>query len=518
MRTLFNVHTSSKLLLTILVFLNHATYAKFPMSLENGVPKLAGVQIGMSAAQARQALAASGYTPKTTNNSITTHFMHGKDIIRFKPGKHDPVEWTGYYHRLDVNVSNLAALEATQRQYVKEFTAVFGNQAVCQGPKNARANCEFVVKQGSQIKYRASLRLRGFNNMSLTLQGNPNLAGTPGSGETAPAQQKPAWQPSFVMPFSHAGGIAKLAGVQIGMSAAQAKNVLITNGFTPGPVQYNMIAQYTQGKDSLTFQYGKHDPVAWAGYFHTLNFNKRDTAAQKASTRYFIDQFKTIFGNQSTCNDGNAGRAVCNYLVMQDGGMKYQATMQLSGYRLELTLMGNPKLSDIAAGSTQAAQAFAPAPQTSAEKTEQDNPKPSKYRITLKNNEVYINGMKLGMPEHVVKNELDKLDYKYNNKGAHQLKAGDEKSSIQAFIQRHQLKRITIREYDIAERTKNEIIKSIKTTFGARVKCQDMANQHPQIVVSCNAVIKLPGKRTSLSVSFLRQRSGNHYIQNITLM
>ena len=203
-----------------------------------------------------------------------------------------------------------------------------------------------------------------------------------------------------------------------------------------------------------------------------------------------MDQFTSVYGSQSKCNAQRLGYATCEYSVRQGNQDKYHVVMSISGNVLQIYLRGDPRL---AAKSVSTASTAVP--------TQQKAAKSSRYSITFKNNEVYINGMKLGMPEHAVKEELSKLNYKYNNKGAHELKAGNEKDGIQAFLLRHQLHRIAINEYDIPEQTKDEILRSIQATFGSKVNCKVMANVHSHIAASCNSVLKSDGKRTSFTAS-----------------
>lgn len=311
-------------------------------------------------------------------------------------------------------------------------------------------------------------------------------------------------------PLGNDGGIPNLEGMQIGMSPAQVQEVLEAKGYIANPSAPGKIYNYNKGKNAISLQPGKDDPLAFVRYSGSVEIKKGVTfEGLKAISQQQVDQFIAVFGDKSKCDTRQIARgyANCEYIDIQQGQVKHHVGMSLSGGFLQIVFRGNPGL----------AANYTPNKPPAAN-TQQQVAKASRYSVTLKNNEVYINGMKLGMPESAVKQELGKLNYKYNSKGAHQLKAGDDKDAIQAFLQRHQLQRITTNEQDITGQTRDDIIKSIKATFGSRVKCHETTNPHAHVSASCNAVIKVPGKRTSFTASFTRQGSSGKYIYQITLM
>jgi len=294
------------------------------------------------------------------------------------------------------------------------------------------------------------------------------------------------------LPMSNDGGVPKLGGVQIGMTADQAKQALTANGYTPQPSAPNMILHYAHDQDTITFRPGKHDPVAMMSYQRLIKFKSKDLATINGVSKDLINQFMSTFGQQAKCVDRNYGRADCEYKVNQGNKTQYQINMQLNAGRLMLYLSGDPKLAKNLAGTTTS---------KASKPRQQKTSKRSRFTVTLKNNVVYINNLRLGMPDNAAKEEIKKLKYKMNNEMSGQFNAYNDKDSVRAKLRRGKLRSISTNEHYLQIDVENYINK-LKASFGDKITCIINSGRS-----SCNYVRREQGKLTSLTLSFIQGRN-----------
>jgi len=306
------------------------------------------------------------------------------------------------------------------------------------------------------------------------------------------------------LPMSNDGGVPKLAGVQIGMTADQAKQALTSNGYTTHPSSPNISIHYTRDKSTINFQYGKHDPVAWISYQRKIKYKSQDIATINDTHKDLIKQFTSIFGKQAQCVSPNYGTADCKFKIKQGSKTQYQVYMQLNGGILALYLSGDLKLAEKPAGSAT----------TKTSKPEQQKPpKHSRYTVTLKDNVVYINNLRLGMPDNAVKDAIKKLNYKTYNEYPGKFNAYNDRDSVHVKLRQGKLRSISTGEHYVQIDIENYFNK-LKALFGDKITCI----RDPRLS-SCNYVHREQGKFTSLTVSFKKHKRDkkDRYILSILL-
>ncbi len=146
--------------------------------------------------------------------------------------------------------------------------------------------------------------------------------------------------------------------------------------------------------------------------------------------------------------------------------------------------------------------------------TQVDTAKQRRFSITLRNDVVYINGMTLGMLEQQVKEELRKLNYETEDFSSRPTVLSDGQSFLRAQFHSGKLASISIQERPVSDNSKDEIIDSLKASFGDKIDCQDQRSPRGN-ANSCTYPKNAPGGHYSLLVSFMPMRGG--YNLNITL-
>jgi len=303
------------------------------------------------------------------------------------------------------------------------------------------------------------------------------------------------------LPVSVEGGVPKLAGLQIGMTAQQAKKSLVGNGYTPMPSRPGLILIYDQGQERIRFQLGKHNPIAFATYTRRVKLKAKDRATLGKINQGFVNQFKSAFGQQAKCQSQNYAVAFCDYTVKKGGKIMHQVKMHLIMPNLNLTLSGDPTLAGASVAAT-----------TSNTPVQKSPAKHSKFTVKLKNNVVYINNLRLNDPASKVKDEITKLGYRLSSEYSGQIVFYNNRDSVRAKLRRGVVRSISISEYDVQGNGQDNIEK-LKASFGGNIECKGNS-----LLTGCNYRRREPGKFTSLTVSFKgNKRNKQTHIKSILL-
>lgn len=129
----------------------------------------------------------------------------------------------------------------------------------------------------------------------------------------------------------------------------------------------------------------------------------------------------------------------------------------------------------------------------------------SRFTVTLKGNVVYVNGLTLGMSEDAAKEEMRKLNYELENVVSGRITVYDGLDSLRVSLRNKRVISIETNETDISDASKNEIVKSLKASFGDKMSCQESSNSKREMS-SCNYTHSASGDRTSLTVTFMKRR------------
>ncbi len=134
----------------------------------------------------------------------------------------------------------------------------------------------------------------------------------------------------------------------------------------------------------------------------------------------------------------------------------------------------------------------------------------SRFTVSLKNDVIYLNGMTLGMPEDAAKEEMRKLNYKLENP----LKGGvalyDGTNSLKAGLQKNKLTTLSTKEQGITEKSKNDMVNSMKAQFGNKFSCEEIINKKRELI-RCSYTHKTQGQETSMLVNFVRWGTQKSY-------
>jgi len=131
---------------------------------------------------------------------------------------------------------------------------------------------------------------------------------------------------------------------------------------------------------------------------------------------------------------------------------------------------------------------------------QQNTSKHSRYTVTLKDNVVYINNLRLGMPDNAAKDVIKKLNYKMYNETPGQFNAYNDKDSVRAKLRQGKLRSISTNEHYVQIDVENYINK-LKASFGDKITCVIDPRRN-----SCNYVHREQGKFTSLTITFNKNK------------
>ncbi len=140
--------------------------------------------------------------------------------------------------------------------------------------------------------------------------------------------------------------------------------------------------------------------------------------------------------------------------------------------------------------------------------------KQRRFSITLRNDVVYINGFALGMPEQQINDELRKLNYETEDFSSRPTVLSDGESFLRAQMHSKKLASVSIQERLISNNSKDEIIDSLKASFGDKINCQEQRYRRGN-AISCTYPKGAPGGHYALTVNFIPVPGG--YNLNIVL-
>jgi hypothetical protein len=279
-----------------------------------------------------------------------------------------------------------------------------------------------------------------------------------------------------------------------------------------------------QGIDNYLFTIN-NDPYNKSSRMYSISFQ----SSFKDGPNVF-DQEKARFEKDTSiklsCNQSKVGtndiRNICQYpsgeADFSSAGFMYRITHAINSNSMYVDASAWGYSGCGAPVKTAGPQSVSAAVQSSAtaaaSPAQAHTAKQRRFSVTLRNDVVYINGFTLGMPEQQINDELRKLNYETEDFSSRPTVLSDGQSSLRAQMHSKKLASVYIQERPISNNSKDEIIDSLKASFGDKINCQEHRSRRGNLI-SCTYPKGAPGGHYALTVNFMPMPGG--YSLNIVL-
>jgi hypothetical protein len=154
-----------KLLFGISYCFSAMTYAQtdlpvLPLSMQEGVPHIEGVRIGMSTNTVKNILTSTGYSP-VIRSGVITGYNKGETIIHVSRNPNVPINHIKFQTKVNFDMQNQQLNYQQKKKYIDMFNSLFANKATCRLSKNmnAQAFCKYHVMNLGKLRYRVVLEI-----------------------------------------------------------------------------------------------------------------------------------------------------------------------------------------------------------------------------------------------------------------------------------------------------------------------------------------------------------------------
>jgi hypothetical protein len=131
-----------------------------PLSMQDGVPYIEGVKIGMSTSHVKNILTTAGYSP-VIRSGVITGYKKGETSIHISRNPNVPVNNIKYQTKVNFDLQNQQLNYQQKKKYIDMFNSLFPNEATCRLTKNMNAHtfCKYQVMHLGKLRYRMVLEI-----------------------------------------------------------------------------------------------------------------------------------------------------------------------------------------------------------------------------------------------------------------------------------------------------------------------------------------------------------------------
>lgn len=137
-----------------------------PLSMQDGVPYIEGIRIGMGTNQVKQILTAISYSP-IIRSGVITGYKKGETSLQVSRNPNLPINNIKYETRVNFDLQNQHLNYQQKKKYIDMFKTHFPDNSTCRltNNMNAHAFCKYQVMHLGKLKYRMVLEI-----VNLTIQ------------------------------------------------------------------------------------------------------------------------------------------------------------------------------------------------------------------------------------------------------------------------------------------------------------------------------------------------------------
>jgi len=131
-----------------------------PLSVQDDMPYIEGVRIGMSTNSVKNILTSAGYSP-VLRSGVITGYKKGETTIHVSRNPNIPVSNIKFQTRVNFDLQNQQLNYQQKKKYIDMFHSLFPNKATCRLSKNmnAHAFCKHQVMHLGKLRYRVVLEI-----------------------------------------------------------------------------------------------------------------------------------------------------------------------------------------------------------------------------------------------------------------------------------------------------------------------------------------------------------------------